>query len=61
MCQTSQESPASISGRGSINKSDEYQQRFKELFGDFSLDELLSNEDKVKRLLYNIFHEVSDR
>lgn len=43
-----------------FNKSDEYQKRFKELFGDFSLDELLSNEDKVKRLLYSIFHEGSD-
>jgi hypothetical protein len=43
-----------------FNKSGEYKKRYKEIFGSFSLDEFLSDNEKVKRLLYSIFHEGSD-
>ena len=40
-----------------FNKSDEYKKRYNEIF---SLDEFLSDDERVKRLLYSIFHEGSD-
>lgn len=43
-----------------FNMSDEYRKRYKEIFGSFSLDEFLSDDERVKRLLYNIFHEGED-